>query len=699
MLRKRDIIHRSGKLFLLVGILAIATIFRVIGLKTFLSKKYKNFNIGIKIARVYGNRGDIYSINNQIISTTAVTYDIYWDSHTDYIKRHPELVEKNLLALADSLSHIYKTSTQKVYKYLLGKYKSKSRFVPIHPKASVTQAERIKKFPIFREGKYHGGLILIPKKRRIHPFDKLAHRLIGSCTFEKGQAKAHSGLEYSYNSQLQGKPGLVVLRRGPKNISLVDKVIIPPVDGINIQTTIDMNIQYFLEHALEKRLKELKAQRGIGIVMDVKTGEIRAMANLTLDSIDSTFHEVENLAVQWLYEPGSVMKPLSMIALLEEYPDIKLSKLIDTDHGEYNVADHTFRDDKKGGWGIITLQQAVEHSSNVGVAKIIIQYFQNRQQHFIDRLVSLGVDRKTGIDLYQENTQTLKDTRNKNWWGRVSLGQIAIGYEHSMTALQILALYNAIANNGVYTIPHLVHGYVYDGKEHPLKFNAEKGVIASRATITKIKKMLEGVVLRGTAHQTVYCPDLKIAGKTGTAKIYNYKLKRYQDVYNTTFVGYFPADIPRYTMIIVIFKPQADRSGALAAGPVFKEVALKIYNYDWSLHNQKNYVVNYMPRTDEIPKVKSGFRVPIINLVRTFNLLYTDTLEKSPWTRVITSEHKLELVPFFSINKKYTPTISMSAQDASYILSNKGYRIIIQGIGTVVSEQNINKKTKKLQLQ
>ncbi len=697
MFHKEDIKKTFGVLVIFFFALALLVSLKVIMLKTVLRPKYKPYVKKIEKRIVHGRRGDIYSIDGKIISTTAITYNAYWDSYTDYMRLNPAFVDTNLYALADSLANFFHTTPDKVYKKLKIVRNKHLRAWHFASNLSIAQKERIQKFPIFKKGRIKGGLILVPVKRRIHPLGILASRTIGEYWIKDGQFRNY-GLEYFYNAQLTGKAGLMAFRIGPKKTTVIEKVIVPPVNGMDIRSTLDMNIQYFLETALLKRLKELKAERGVGIVMDVKSGEIRAMANLLRNPKDSSYNEYFNSAVQWLYEPGSVMKAFSMLALFEEYPDIPLSMPVNTGNGILRVVDHVFHDAKKGGYGLLTLQGVVEHSSNVGVVKVILKYFKDKPKVFTDHLSDIGVDKKTGIDLYGEKTQPLKNPEHGPWWGDVSLGQIAIGYEHSVTPIQVLALYNAIANNGIYVTPHLVRSFIENGKEKSnTVITIKKRSIASSQALRKVKKMLEGVVLRGTAQSTVKSDIIPIAGKTGTAQIYT-EDSGYIKEYNTTFVGYFPADNPKYSMIIVIVNPYKDRSGALAAGPVFKEVAEKIYQYDTDLHDQKKYIVNYMPKSQDLPRVKNGLRTPIEYLINYYGISYTDLSKRAPWIKVITKSDNLQLLPYVFKKDQPHKTVTLSPMDAVYIFSNLNKNVILDGVGTVASEEYINKSTVKLHL-
>ena len=694
MITKSKIINRFSVIFILFIIAGFLLFLKLFALKTILKKKYRQYANTLVTKKIYGQRGNIYSLNKNIIATTAITFDIYWDSYTDYLRQHPKIVKENLYALADSLARYFNVPVNKVYSSLKESYDKKRRYVLITKGLKFSQVERLKNFPIFNLGKIKGGFIVEKRNHRVHPMGNLALRTIG--TFHGENSNLNTGIERFYNAQLTGKQGIVVFRKGPAGTRIEEQIIIPPENGCDVLSTLDMNIQYYLATELNKRLQELKADQGIGIVLDVQTGEVRAMVNLILSPKDSIYYESVNNAVKWLYEPGSIMKPLAMIALLEEY-DIALNKKVETKNGKIYISGHLFRDDKKGGYGTISVKKVIEISSNVGMVKLINQYFSQKPNLYIDRLREIGIDRKTGIDLEGEVVQNIKDPSSSNWWGNVSIGQLAIGYEHKMTPLQIVSLYNAIANKGIYVSPYLVKGFICNGKEIPNNtFKVEKRIIASLPTIEKIHIMLRGVVLRGTAKSYVNSKIVSIAGKTGTAQIFSHNLG-YSSNYNTTFVGYFPSEKPLYSMIIVIKNPKKDKSGALAAGPVFRKVAEKIYLYDKTRQVSKKQIVNYWTKKKVLPKVKNGLYQDIFYLVKYFNLPYTDNVKANTFIKVYTYSDYLDLLPFKKTKTVYN-SITLSAKDAAFLYSYYGYLVQLQGLGVVVSEKKIGKKTVKLYL-
>ncbi len=684
--------------FLIFTILTLIAIGKYLMLKTILKEKYKVENKTFYTKEYHGKRGDILSLNHKTLATSALRYNVYFDPLTDYLQKNPEYFEKNLVPLADSLSAYLKRATPNYYITIIETArKRKHRYIPLLRGLTYTQYQRLKTLPFFELPYVQGGMIIKDYQIRFQPFSPLASITIG--VFKQLDSSIFTkGLENYYNTVLEGKPGLAVYKRAPVGYSQY-KILAKAQDGASLLSTIDMNIQYFLETALLQRLKELNASRGVGIIMDVKTGEIRAMANLNLDSSDRQYKENYNAAVQWLYAPGSVMKPLSMIALFEEYPNTPLSYHVNTGNGIYKIGNFELKDDKKGGYGTLTLEQVVAKSSNVGVARTILLYFQDHEKKFITRLEEIGVDKKTGIDLKGESAIPLKHPGNKKdkWTKNVSLVQIAIGYEHKMTPLQIVALYNAIANDGVFITPHLVRSIIKDGKEHPnTEHTIIKRTIASKRTIAKVKKMLEGVVNYGTASKTVKTELFPIAGKTGTAIIYDPVRRKFND-YNTTFVGYFPADKPKYTMIIVISKPQKDKSGAKAAGTVFRKVAEQIYKYDPSLHNIVSDIVNYWPDKNIVPRIQSGYKPNILALMQQFAIPYTDLSRGKKWISVISQENKEELLPFNFRTKDRPNVKTMAPQDAVFILENLGFKVNIKGAGKVANQAFYpNKKQVKL---
>ncbi len=433
--------------------------------------------------------------------------------------------------------------------------------------------------PIFKEGRYKGGMIAEVESKRELPHESLASRTIGN--LNKGASGNVVGLEGAYDTELTGVNGSILKQRltGGAWMPVHDENYIEPRDGNDIITTIDIELQDVAESALFSQLSRHGAHHGTAILMEVKTGDIKAISNLRIED-DGDYHESYNYAVGESTEPGSTFKlPAFMVAL--EDGVISLEDSISTGDGTVRYYDKTIRDSHRGGYGTITARTVFENSSNVGTAMIINENYKGRPGDFVDRLYSMGLNDKVGIEIKGEGSPLIRYPGDKYWSG-ISLPMMSHGYEVQQTPLQILTFYNAVANDGRMMKPRLVKEIRYHGQQvEEFSPRVLKSSICSKATIEKAHELLEGVVERGTA-TNLRNDTYKIAGKTGTAQIANDKYGYKQDgrvSYQASFVGYFPADNPVYSCIVVVNAPtNSIYYGNLVAGPVFKEIADKVYS-------------------------------------------------------------------------------------------------------------------------
>ncbi len=695
----KNIHKRYALIFYIFLILSLLVVLKIFYIQTFRKKLLLKYDYSITTDKVYGLRGDILSRNGKLLATTSITYDIYYDPNTEYLKAHDSLFYSNLDTISRGLSQILGDKTPQQYKdYLLRAKQQGVEYLPIKKNVTIEQYKQLKKLPVFRLGRYKGGLIAQEHYQRIKPFGKLASRTIGD--FYYNSTRRIVGVERAYNEQLSGVPGIAKYKAISGSKRVVYKVLIPPEDGASVLTSLDMNLQNFVENTLEQQLRDLDAQWGCAVVMDVKSGEVLAMANLQQSKSDSTkYYESYNYAIAHLYEVGSVMKPFSMLALFEFRPQVSLNEPVNVNtihlHLDKNVV---VSDDFKHPLGYTTLLNVVAHSSNIGVIKVIQKYFYNHQYDFVNRLVDLGLSKYTGFDIPGEQPEELKDPEQKRWWKLVSLSMLAIGYEYQMTPIEVLSIYNAIANNGLYVTPHVGKAIIKNGEVKKLVYG-NSHYIASRQSIKKVQKMLEAVVEFGTASHTVKSNIVKIAGKTGTAKILDRKTRHYIEQYNTTFVGYFPADKPKYSMIVVIHKPQkyGHRTGATASGPVFKKVAEYLYKNDPSMHEKQSYDVQLFDKKNDLPSIKFGRKDYIIDVLNHFDIFVKKQYRKNAYFVRGFPENKAIALYKVRIQRGYVPDVrGMSAEDATYILENLGLKVKIKGRGKVFKQSILpNTKFKK----
>ncbi len=687
---KKDILVRELILYVIIFITGIAIMIKAVRIYTVegaeLSTKAKKQEI--RTFTLESSRGNILSDNSALLATSIPIFDIRMDVGT------PNITDEDFKAKLDSLSlmfhRLFPDKSQSYYTRLItNARRNKKRYQLIKRKVTYDELQKIRKFPLLRRGKIKGGLITIQRTRRERPFGQLAGRTIGFVNDNRKRV----GLEGSFDTVLMGKDGKQLRRRINHGdwIPIHDENEIEPVNGKDIKTTLDVNIQDVAEHALLKQMLYHKAKMGTAVVMEVQTGYIKAMANLNYDEKDGYYKENYNFAVGKRIEPGSTFKLASIIALMEKHK-IKLTDSLFFEHPYVTYSRRHLTDAHMYNHGRFTVRDAFEHSSNMGISKVTYEAFKNNPAQYVDQLYAMGLNKRTGIKISGEPHPFIKHpVKDKKIWWKTSLPWMSIGYEVMLTPLQLITFYNAVANNGVMVKPILVTGIQQDGKTikrfKPQILNRQ---IASPSTIKKAQSLLEGVVLRGTGHK-LKNRWYTIAGKTGTAQISEGKGYHGKRRYNATFVGYFPADNPRYSIIVVINEPTENGYyGALVSGPVFKEIADKIYATSISLENK--YLSDTATR-----------KIPFLNAPSFFETTHTVVKElgfgtvaypdKSNWIEIEKQGNKIAFSPVNSSDKPIPDVRGMNAADAIYLLENKGLSTQIKGRGKVVS-QSIKPGTK-----
>ena len=531
--------------------------------------------LSLKYFTIEPNRGNIYDVNGEMLATSVPLFEVRMDAASPLIP--DSTFRKDVDSLAIYLSAYFKDKSRQEYKSLLIKgRKSKNRYLLIKRKANFDQLKALRTFPIFKLGKNSGGLITTVQNKRVYPFDNLGYRTLG--WFKEGNAN-NVGIESAFNSEMQGMAGKRLYQRIPDgNWRPMNRGNeIEPVSGADVLTTIDINIQDVAEEALLKQLELNQADHGCAILMEVKTGEIRAIANLGRTK-EGTYEELYNYAIGESTEPGSTFKLFSLLAAFED-GKLKLTDLVDVTGGVTQYGRRTMRDSHLGG-GVMTVQQAFEKSSNVGVSKVIYRSYASNPQAFVDRLHSFSVNKKLGLEIRGEGRPQILGTKD-GLWSNSSLPWMSIGYEVALTPLQILTFYNAVANDGVMVKPHFVKEIRMAGMPvTTFGIQVINPKIASKKSIAMAKTMLEAVVDHGTG-SALKNPIYKVAGKTGTAQVAQNSGGYNKTNYKGSFVGYFPADNPKYSCIVVINNPSVGGyyGGAISA-PVFREIADRIYATD-----------------------------------------------------------------------------------------------------------------------
>ena len=600
----------------------------------------------VKTFIIPANKGNIYSSDGSLLATSIPNYTIRFDAMAPKTKDFDSKVDSLAMGLSKLLG-----KPVSYYELLLRNARTnKSRYTLITENLSYTEYSTIKKLPLFNKGAYKGGIIVEQKTVREHPIGQIAERTIGYDRIDQDGLRKRVGIEGAFGKYLNGKDGKVLKQKIAKGQwkPIRDINEIDPQDGYDVISTIDVYIQDIAHHALLKQLQEYDAEHGCVVVMETKTGQVKAISNLGRDEVSGNYYETINYAVAEAHEPGSTFKLVDMIALLDDHK-IDTSAVFDSHGGTIIYNGRKVRDSHEGGYGQVSLARGFEVSSNTIMVQAVYNNYKNNPKQFVDRIDKLGLNKPLGLPFQGEGTPTIPQPTEKSW-SPISLPWMAFGYGVAVTPLQTLTLYNAVANNGEMVKPQFV-SEIKEWNKTIKKY--EKQVInpkiCSDETILKLKAIMKNVVKKGTAAK-LYSKDFSMAGKTGTAAA-GYGTNGGSDKYYiSSFVGYFPAENPKYSCIVVVHKPNTSQNnyyGADVAGPVFKRIAQKIFTD--------------VPSTNEIKD-----------------------LDK----KIAKQENKYN--EYFAKAQALKNTIpnlkGMSGMDAVALLGNLGIKVKIKGIGKVKSQ-------------
>lgn len=674
---KKSILLRVRVAFLAVLLFAIAVIAKIGHIQFVEGKKWAAMGerISFDYKRVKATRGNIYSDNGSLLATSLPFYKVAFDATLP----KDEIFNKGVDSLAWHLAKFFKDKSQKDYKRMLidARETGKQYIVVNRKQIDYQEKKTMMTWPIFREGRLRGGAIFEKVDIRYRPFSNLSRRTIGYVNEnEKG-----AGLEYSFNAQLGGQDGYAYYQKLAGGIwkPIYDANNVKAVNGLDLQTTLDINLQDVAETALHNAMQKHDADDGLVVVMEVATGEVKAISNLSSDG-KGQFFERFNFATGMNFEPGSTFKLVTMIALLED-TNVELTDSIDTGNGEFMFYNSTVRDHEEGGLGKVTVQEAFEHSSNVAMAKLVDKHFGLKPQKFVDYIDQLKLSKPLGIQIAGEPMPKIKRPGDKGWSG-ISLPWMAYGYGFEFTPLHTLALYNAVANDGKMIRPVFVKAVKKaDDEEETYETDVINKKICSDKTLNKLKLLLEGVVEKGTA-KNIKGTHYRIAGKTGTAQIL--QNGKYTRKYITSFVGYFPAHAPRYSAIVLIKNPRGwYQYGSSVAAPVFKEIADNIYARDISLHSpmdQKKYA-----KMDVLPVIRAGNQQELTMLCNELGIS-THTQTEEEWVRASRSGTGVNWKKNIE-GKDIVPDVNgMTFRDALYLLEKSGLKVFYEGRGRVVKQ-------------
>lgn len=603
------------------------------------------------------NKGNIYSADGSLLATSIPNYTVRFDA----IAPAAENFEKNIKPLSDSLSVLLGKPASYYHSQLRNARNSNNRYYLLARDLSYTDYMRLKSFPLFKLGAYKGGIISEQKTVREHPIGKIAERTIGYERVRRDGVHDGKGIEWAYRNYLNGKDGKVLKQKIAKGQwkPIRDMNEVDPQDGYDIISTIDVYVQDIAHHALLKQLELYEADHGCVVVMETKTGHIKAISNLGRDK-DGSYYETTNYAVAESHEPGSTYKLADLMSLLED-KKADTSSVYDSQDGIITYFGKKVRDSKKGGYGKLSLARGFELSSNTILVDAVYQAYKSNPKQFVNNLNSYGLNSKLGLPFEGEGKPSIPQPGGKGW-SAIALPWMAFGYGVSITPLQTLTYYNAVANGGKMVKPQFV-SEIREWNKTIKKFNPEviNAQICSPETNAKLKAVLANVVKRGTGSK-LYSKDFSMAGKTGTAQANYNRRDGVEKHYISSFVGYFPADEPQYSCIVVVHEPNTSKNnyyGADVAGPVFKRIAQKIFTDS--------------PSTNEIKNLNQKHKIQEHN--------YDSYLAKA--------QTKTMMVP----NLK-----GMAGMDAVALLENLGVKVRAIGVGKVNKQslqpgQPINNKT------
>jgi len=678
---KKDILWRMYVAYLVFCIIGAVVIFRVVRIqftsKTTMARQTEALKTQMRV--IEASRGNIYSDNGSLLATSMPYYELRMDLVADGLTQ--ENFDNNVDSLSFKLSQLFKDKSQFEYKTILVEARADSnRYLLINRKVKHDELLKLKKFPLFNKGKNKSGLITIKESKRSRPYGYLAARTIGYERVEKGKITdtTRVGLEGAFSKYLTGTNGEQLMKKvGSRWKPVSEKYNVLPKNGADVISTIDIHLQAVAEDALNDQLIKHEAKSGCVIVMEVETGYIKAMANLTRDE-NGEYYEYFNHAIGTAMEPGSTMKLASTIVALEDGA-VKPTDTVRTGGGSYNFySDFEMKDTK--GHGTITFEEAFIVSSNIGISKPIFKYYKKNPKKFVAGLKKLGLNLPLGIDIVGEANPLVKEPSDRKNWSGITLPQMSIGYEVQTTPLQTLVLYNAVANNGRMVKPQFVKeirsGINTIKTFEPIVLNEK---ICSDKTIAQVKQMMELVVERGTG-KDLKSANFKIAGKTGTAQIY--ERGRYsKEKYLASFCGYFPANKPKYSCIVVIRETKSGQIyGAEISAPVFKEIADKIYSRKIEMHNYLNSPFKKMTSAPELKNTKYS---DAQMLAKEMKLKYVATDEGATWIKTSAEGKKIKMTEVKTNERTVPDVIGMGLKDAMYLLEKNGLRVMVKGKGTV----------------
>ncbi|MBU3743162.1 MAG: PASTA domain-containing protein [Sediminibacterium sp.] len=683
---KNDILWRVYLSYLLVVVVALVIFGKAAYIQQVQGAYWRGLSDSLhqKMDSIESERGTIYSEDGQMLSTSVPRFDIYWDTRLATLRNNnDQLYREKIDSVCEAMAGLFKDMTAGEYKVMMQQaYHNRDGYFLLKKKISFREYEQLRAFPLFKLGRYTSGMIAVQKNFRLNPYQMLAFRTIGLAR-DSNQV----GLENAYDSVLQGKAGKQLVRFIAGGVKIPvedDQYVVEPETGRDIISTLDVFIQGVTEKALMNAMVKHEAEQGCAIVMETATGKIKAMANLGKME-DGSYWEKYNYAIT-ASEPGSTFKLATLLALLED-KKVTLQDVINVEGGKWQLNNQTVYDAEVHGIQMETVQETFEKSSNVGMAKMVWTNYGSQPNRYIQWLEKMHLDSPMGIDLTGERLPEIHRPGQKIW-NVNTLPWMAFGYNLKITPLQTLCLYNAIANGGKMMKPYLVSAISEEGtiiRSMQPSVLIEK--ICSESTLRQLNTCLQGVCIRGTAAKVFKNSSYSVAGKTGTAQVANGNKGYTTNMFQASFAGFFPADHPKYTCVVVIKnKPGAIlHHGSDVAAPVFKEIADRLYatylrqqpasllvstasadSIRWSLAGNKN----------DLQLVAKSLRISINDSSRIFD----------QWATLNGSLQNANLTPRTQNPGVMPELVGLGLKDALLLGESSGLQIKISGKGRVVSQ-------------
>jgi len=689
---RKDILWRVYLCFLGIILLGLFVIGKIFYIQQVQGKQWKQMGDSSRLAYfpVNATRGSIYSEDGNLLSTSIPVFDVFVDYSADgLIENKGKLFWDKVDSLSDCLSTLFQDSTASYYKNCMVKdYRKKhNRYCLLKRKITYDQLKQMRTFPLIKLGKNKSGFVFELRDKRINPYVLLANRTIGLSRADS--ASKNVGLELTYDSLLRGAPGQRLMRFVARDWMPVEGGEVEPVNGKDIVTTLDTYMQDVAETELMKMLVWNKSQHGTAVVMETSTGKIKAIANLGLNKKDSNFYEDMNYAIGKATEPGSIFKLATLLSLLED-KFVNINTVVNIENGVKSFHGLRIKDSHKIG-GTVTLKRAFYESSNVAFAKLADQYYSSNPMKWYEHLDKFRLNKYSGIDIVAKSGMpTIKSPKNKSW-SKTTIPYMAHGYEELVTPMNMLMLYNAVANNGKMMKPYLVSAIKDRGvvvqNIAPVVLEDK---ICSDETLRQAKECLRAVVdsPHATAHNCLFNNAYSISGKTGTAvsaqnnKGYNKNNK----IYQSSFIGYFPSENPKYTIAVVIQNTTKSKryTGADVSGTVFKNISDKIYNRYLNKPAIKTEVAK-----DSIPHSYIGMKTQLKTIFTAVNLNIHDSASGSSWNQATIQNSNAGLAAAGQLNaaSNQIPDLTgLGLKDALFILENKGAIGMVKGRGKVVGQ-------------